>query len=325
MTTDEKNFGAHTPSDMPELPKTPDSDPALNHQNLEEASAPSKSSLAETEKSASDPEQPLTAQTTDTAQAAGTGQAEDSDQTMTPASGEKKAGFWKTKKHSDEPVKSQEKDLPAKDERKEKKYPKKAEETSAPKIRPEKKKDKPKKAGDKPKKNGSDEESFADVFKRHYAMTKDENSSHRKKMIASFIILGVLCVLLIASLITIPVLGVNLYTLQEEKASLQGELASVQSDLSDANSRNEELEFGPARLLLDAKALMGEENYEEAKNTLEDLIEQNPSTAEAEEAQDLIEECDDRIQEREDSLSRQSSERQSEQSEVGCPLNAVDD
>lgn len=325
MTTDEKNFGAHTPSDMPELPKTPDSDPALNHQNLEEASAPSKSSLAETEKSASDPEQPLTAQTTDTAQAAGTGQAEDSDQTMTPASGEKKAGFWKTKKHSDEPVKSQEKDLPAKDERKEKKYPKKAEETSAPKIRPEKKKDKPKKAGDNPKKNGSDEESFADVFKRHYAMTKDENSSHRKKMIASFIILGVLCVLLIASLITIPVLGVNLYTLQEEKASLQGELASVQSDLSDANSRNEELEFGPARLLLDAKALMGEENYEEAKNTLEDLIEQNPSTAEAEEAQDLIEECDDRIQEREDSLSRQSSERQSEQSEVGCPLNAVDD
>lgn len=325
MTTDEKNFGAHTPSDMPELPKTPDSDPALNHQNLEEASAPSKSSLAETEKSASDPEQPLTAQTTDTAQAAGTGQAEDSDQTMTPASGEKKAGFWKTKKHSDEPVKSQEKELPAKDERKEKKYPKKAEETSAPKIRPEKKKDKPKKAGDKPKKNGSDEESFADVFKRHYAMTKDENSSHRKKMIASFIILGVLCVLLIASLIAIPVLGVNLYTLQEEKASLQGELASVQSDLSDANSRNEELEFGPARLLLDAKALMGEENYEEAKNTLEDLIEQNPSTAEAEEAQDLIEECDDRIQEREDSLSRQSSERQSEQSEVGCPLNAVDD
>lgn len=325
MTTDEKNFGAHTPSDMPELPKTPDSDPALNHQNLEEASAPSKSSLAETEKSASDPEQPLTAQTTDTAQAAGTGQAEDSDQTMTPASGEKKAGFWKTKKHSDEPVKRQEKDLPAKDERKEKKYPKKAEETSAPKIRPEKKKDKPKKAGDKPKKNGSDEESFADVFKRHYAMTKDENSSHRKKMIASFIILGVLCVLLIASLIAIPVLGVNLYTLQEEKASLQGELASVQSDLSDANSRNEELEFGPARLLLDAKALMGEENYEEAKNTLEDLIEQNPSTAEAEEAQDLIEECDDRIQEREDILSRQSSERQSEQSEVGCPLNAVDD
>ena len=325
MTTDEKNFGAHTPSDMPELPKTPDSDPALNHQNLEEASAPSKSSLAETEKSASDPEQPLTAQTTDTAQAAGTGQAEDSDQTMTPASGEKKAGFWKTKKHSDEPVKSQEKELPAKDERKEKKYPKKAEETSAPKIRPEKKKDKPKKAGDKPKKNGSDEESFADVFKRHYAMTKDENSSHRKKMIASFIILGVLCVLLIASLIAIPVLGVNLYTLQEEKTSLQGELASVQSDLSDANSRNEELEFGPARLLLDAKALMGEENYEEAKNTLEDLIEQNPSTAEAEEAQDLIEECDDRIQEREDSLSRQSSERQSEQSEVGCPLNAVDD
>ncbi|WP_304407760.1 hypothetical protein [uncultured Allobaculum sp.] len=163
------------------------------------------------------------------------------------------------------------------------------------------------------------------MFKRHYAMTKDENSSHRKKMIASFIILGVLCVLLIASLIAIPVLGVNLYTLQEEKASLQGELASVQSDLSDANSRNEELEFGPARLLLDAKALMGEENYEEAKNTLEDLIEQNPSTAEAEEAQDLIEECDDRIQEREDSLSRQSSERQSEQSEVGCPLNAVDD
>ncbi|WP_412659316.1 hypothetical protein [Allobaculum sp.] len=244
---------------------------------------------------------------------------------MTPASGEKKAGFWKTKKHSDEPVKSQEKDLPAKDERKEKKYPKKAEETSAPKIRPEKKKDKPKKAGDKPKKNGSDEESFADVFKRHYAMTKDENFSHRKKMIASFIILGVLSVLLIASLIAIPVLGVNLYTLQEEKASLQGELASVQSDLSDANSRNEELEFGPARLLLDAKALMGEENYEEAKNTLEDLIEQNPSTAEAEEAQDLIEECDDRIQEREDSLSRQSSERQSEQSEVGCPLNAVDD
>lgn len=325
MTTDEKNFGAHTPSDMPELPKTPDSDPALNHQNLVEASAPSKSSLAETEKSASDPEQPLTAQTTDTAQAAGTGQAEDSDQTMTPASGEKKAGFWKTKKHLDEPVKSQEKDLPAKDERKEKKYPKKAEETSAPKIRPEKKKDKPKKAGDNQKKNGSDEESFADVFKRHYAMTKDENSSHRKKMIASFIILGVLCVLLIASLIAIPVLGVNLYTLQEEKASLQGELASVQSDLSDANSRNEELEFGPARLLLDAKALMGEENYEEAKNTLEDLIEQNPSTAEAEEAQDLIEECDDRIQEREDSLSRQSSERQSEQSEVGCPLNAVDD